>query len=94
MGRRQPTLLELLIALASTGAACWWMLPEHQRQLIAMRALATGRRLAARMASSQGHAGMGDELAGRSQARQYYSAAYRLARLRDELGRRLDGMRP
>lgn len=94
MDRRQPTLLELLIALASTGAACWWMLPEHQRQLIAMRALATGRRLAARMASSQGHAGMGDELAGGQLAGQHYRAAYRLARLRDELGRRLEAMRP
>ena len=94
MGNRQPTALELLIALLSTGAAVWWMLPEHQRQLIAMRALDGGRRLAARMASLQGHAGMGDELAGGRLAGQHYATAYRLARVRDELARRLDGMRP
>jgi hypothetical protein len=70
------------------------MLPAHQQQLITMRLLAAGRRCAGRMASLQGHAGMGDELAGGRLAGQHYAAAYRLARFRDELGRRLDGMRP
>ena len=37
---------------------------------------------------------MGDELAGGRLAGQHYRAAYRLARLRDELGRRLEDMRP
>ena len=46
------------------------------------------------MAGLQGHAGMGDELGGGRLAGQHYATAYRLARLRDELGRRLEAMRP
>jgi len=37
---------------------------------------------------------MSDELGRGRLAGQHYGAAYRLARLRDELGKRLDGMRP
>lgn len=94
MQRRQPGRLELLLALVTTGLMCWWMLPEHQRQLATMRALDAGRQVADRLARLQGLAGMGDELAGGRAAGQHYGAAYGLARLRDELGRRLDGLRP
>jgi hypothetical protein len=60
-----------------------------------MRSLAAGRRLAARAAAGQGHAGMGDELGGAGgPARQHYGAAAWLGQVRDELARRLDGLRP
>lgn len=92
---RRPGKLELLVALISTGAMLWCLIPEHERQLMAMRSVDLARRLAARVARAQGHAGMGDELAGaRGPARQHYSTAALLGRLRDEFARRLDGYRP
>jgi len=94
MEPRQPGKLELILAAASTAAMMWCMLPEHQRRLMAMRTVAALQRLAARAARLQGHAGMGDELAGRAQARQRYSAAYHLSRARDAFGAQLGRMRP
>lgn len=92
---RRPGKLELLVALISTAAMLWCLIPEHQRKLMAMRSLDGARRLAARAARAQGHAGMGDELAGAGgPARQHYGTAARLSQLRDELARRLDGMGP
>ena len=92
---RRPGKAELLVALISTAAMVWCMIPEHQRQLLVMRSLNAGQRFAGRMASSQGRAGMGDELGGYlNLARQHYGTAAALSRVRDELGRRLDGMRP
>src|SRR5262249_50063445 len=91
---RRPGKLELLTAIASTLLMVWAMLPEHQRQLLAMKTAAASRNLAGNLARRQGHAGMGDELAGRGQGRQHYGAAYHLSRARDELGRVLDRMRP
>jgi hypothetical protein len=70
------------------------MLPEHQRRLLAMRFLARAQVLAARAARLEGHAAMGDELAGLAQARQRYSAAFWLSRARDQLAARLEQMRP
>lgn len=93
--QRARTAELLALALISTAAALWGLIPEHERQLMVMRSLDAGRRLAARAAAGQGHAGMGDELDERGgQARQHYGAAARLGQLRDELGRRLDRMRP
>lgn len=92
--RRRPGKLELVQAVLMLGLTVWLMLPEHQRQLLAMRAAATGRDLAGRLARAQGHAGMGDELDGHPQARQHYRTAYRLARMRDDLAGLLDRLRP
>jgi hypothetical protein len=94
MEPRQPGKLELLLATLSTAVMAWCMLPEHQQRLLMMRALASLHKLAGRAARLQGLAGMGDELAGLAQARQYYSAAYQLSRARDALGRQLERMRP
>jgi hypothetical protein len=95
MEPRQPSKTELLLAAASTLAMMWCMLPAHQQKQLAMRATAWAQRLAARLAHAEGHAGMGDELAGHGgQARQRYSLAYRLSRLRDQFGQQLDRMRP
>jgi hypothetical protein len=70
-------------------------IPDHERQLLVMRGLDGARRLAARVAAAQGHAGMGDELDGKhGPAGQHYGTAARLGVLRDELARRLDRMRP
>jgi hypothetical protein len=95
MEPRRPGKAELLIALLSTAAMVWCMIPEHQRQLLVMRSLNGARQLAARAARAQGRAGMGDELGGyQGTARQHYGAAVTLGQLRDELARRLDRMRP
>jgi hypothetical protein len=91
---RQPGKLELALAVISTGAMMWCMLPEHQRRLLMMRFLARLQVLAARAARLEGHAAMGDELAGLPQARQQYSAAFWLSRARDHLGAQLQRMRP
>ena len=94
MEPRQPGKLELALAVISTAVMIWLMLPEHQRRLLVMRSLARGQALAGRAARLEGHAAMGDELAGLSQARQRYSAAFWLSRARDQLGTQLDRMRP
>jgi len=95
MEPRRPGKVELVLAVLSTAAMVWCMLPEHQQKLAAMRVTAFAQRLAGRLARLEGHAGMGDEIAGHGgRARQQYSAAYLLSRLRDELGRQLDRLRP
>lgn len=95
MEPRRPGKAELLIALVSTAAMVWCMIPEHQRQLLVLRSLHAGRQLAAKAARAQGRAGMGDELAGSpGTARQHYGAAARLGQARDQLAGWLDRMRP
>lgn len=93
MDQRGPGRLEQLLALASTLIMAWFMLPEHQRRLMLMRATERARSLTGRLARAEGYAGMGDELAGRNPAARY-GGAYMLARARDELGRVLERMRP
>jgi len=94
MEPRQPGKLELALAVISTAVMMWLMLPEHQRRLLVMRSLARAQALAARAAHLEGHAAMGDELAGLAQARQRYSATYQLSRLRDAISGQLERMRP
>lgn len=92
--RAQQTIA-LLIALLGITQAIWMSLPEHERQLIAMRAVARLRALASRAARGQGLEGMTNELGGRpGTARQHYSAARTLALWADRLTARLDRMRP
>jgi len=93
MEARRPGKLEQFLALLTALIAVWVMIPDHERKHLQMRLTASAHRAAARLAYVQGHEGMTDELAGRGQASQYYTAAYRLS-LRDTLGRRLDRMRP
>jgi hypothetical protein len=60
-----------------------------------MRLTAVLQRLAARAARREGHAGMGEELAGHTgDAERRYSLAYSLSRARDACGRALESMRP
>lgn len=99
MDSRQPSktqqIVALTIALLTMAQALWMSLPEHERQLIAMRALARARSLAARAAVGLGLEGMSNELDGRPGiAGQHYQAARWLSLTRDRLGRALDRMRP
>lgn len=93
MEQRGPGRLEQLLALASTLTMAWFMLPEHQRRLMLMRAAERARSLTGRLARAEGHAGMGDELAGRDPAARY-GGAYVLARCRDWLARFPERWRP
>ena len=93
MEHRGPGKTEQLLALLSTGLMVWFMLPEHQRRLVLMRAAERGRRLAEKLARAEGHAGMGDELAGRNPAARY-GGAYVLARCRDYLASLPERWRP
>ena len=93
MEHRGPGKTEQFLALLSTGLMVWFMLPEHQRRLVLMRAAERARSLAARLARAEGHAGMGDELAGRDPAARY-GGAYVLARVRDWLGGLPERWRP
>jgi hypothetical protein len=91
--RDRPGKLQQALAIASTLIMAWMMLPEHQRNLAVMRAMDWGRRQAGLLARSEGRAGMADELAGRDPSPRYGGALI-LARVRDELARALDRMRP
>ena len=93
MEHRGPGKIEQFLALLSTGLMAWFMLPEHQRRLVLMRAAERGRLLAARLARAEGHAGMADELAGRDPAARY-GGAYVLARARDWLASLPERWRP
>jgi hypothetical protein len=99
MDSRQPSrtqqVIALTIALLTMSQALWMSLPEHERQLIAMRTLARLRGLVARAALGLGLEGMTNELAGRpGVAGQHYSAAAVLSAVRDRLAARIDRMRP
>ena len=91
----RPDRLRQALAILLTAVTIWMMLPEHQRKLTVMRLTAFGQRLAGRAARREGHAGMGDELAGkRGDAERRYSLAYSLSKARDSFGRALESMRP
>ena len=99
MESRQPStrqqMIALAIALLTVAQAVWMSLPEHERQLLAMRLTAKLRALAARAARGQGLDGMSNELGGRpGTARQHYDAARLLSIWRDRLTARLERMRP
>ena len=92
---RRPGRVEQIAAVAVSLVALWYMIPAHQRQLFLMRTAATLRVVAGRLATSEGRAGMRDELEGRpGEAERRYSAALALSRLRDRCGRVLESMRP
>jgi len=88
---RQPGTLEALLALASTAAMAWCVMPPQERLWLKLSALRRLHGLTARAAYRAGHRGMGDELA--RQDFQRYEVAYWLSRARDELARTLEGMR-
>jgi hypothetical protein len=95
VGENRPGKLQQALAIASTLIMAWMMLPEHQRNLMLMRAADWGRRQAGSLARSEGRAGMAEELAGRDElARSRYGGALVLARVRDGLARVLERMRP
>jgi hypothetical protein len=83
----------LAAALISLGVMVWARIPQHQRKLLLMQVTDRLRRAAARAAAGEGHAGMGDELAGRDPGPKY-RAAFHLSRARDAFGRALEGMQP
>ena len=92
MDSRRPGILEVLVALASTAVGAWLMMSPQEQYWIKLRALRTAQRAAGHLARREGHAGMGDELAGRDFWR--YSLAYQMSRVRDALGQVLEDMRP
>ena len=82
---RHPIRQAILLMLV-TGLMVWSELPDWQRAAIQARMKVRARRLTAWMARRSGHAAMGDELAGHSDAASAgYSFTYRLSRLRDRL---------
>ena len=90
---RGPGKTEQLLALLSTGLMVWFMLPEHQRRLVLMRAAERARSLADRLARREGYAGMGAELAGRDPDARY-GGALLVSRLRDWLAGLPERWRP
>jgi hypothetical protein len=96
MERRQPGKTEVLLAavttLVSAAAMTWYMIPQQERYWIRLRMLRSLHHASGRLARRVGHAGMGDELAGLDFQR--YGLAYRLSRMRDTLGKRLEDMKP
>lgn len=93
MEPRRPGKLELLLATLSTGAMVWFMMPAQERMWVRLRTVAGLRRAAARLASLEGHAGMGDELAGRDPSARY-GGAVMLGKMRDLLDKAAEAMRP
>jgi hypothetical protein len=86
---------EQIAALIVATLAVWQTLPDHQRRLIQMRALTVLQRVLAGWARSEGHAGMGDELAGRwGVAARRYAATLKLSVARDKAAQLLDSLRP
>lgn len=86
MGEDRHPIRQAVLLLIVTGIMVWSELPDWQRAAIQAKALSRARRLAAWMARRSGHAAMGDELAGHSDAALAgYSLTYRLSRLRDRL---------
>ena len=82
---RHP-IRQVILLLLVTGIMAWSELPDWQRAAIQAKTAARARRMLAWMARRSGHAAMGDELAGHSDAASAgYSLAYRLSRLRDRL---------
>lgn len=95
MDKPQPGRVQQVMGIILTLGMIWFMLPEHQRRLILMRITHGAQRAAGRAARREGHAGMGDELAGQAgQAERRYSAAYSFSRARDAFGRALESLRP
>jgi hypothetical protein len=100
MERRESShpLLELLTALvAVTGSltAVWLNMAPQERMWIQLEAIEGLRRLAGRLARSEGRAGMGEELAGRTElAWSRYGGAYVAARCEQALARSLERMKP
>jgi len=87
-------VLALLTALLTLAAVAWQLVPEHERRLMGMRALASLQRLAGAAAAAQGHEGMGSELRGRrGEAARFYRMAERFSVWRDELGASIERMR-
>jgi len=92
---REPGRAQRIAALIISAAMVWYMIPEHRRQLILMKAAHMAQRTTGRAAMMLGRAGMSDELAGRAgDARRNYDAALHLSRLRDTFGRALESIRP
>lgn len=89
---QKPPLLETLLALASTLAMAWCVMPPQERLWLKLSALQKLHRVSGQLARKAGHRGMGDELAGRDFQR--YDIAYWLSAVRDRLERALEGMKP
>jgi hypothetical protein len=71
------------------------MMPAQERMWVTLRTVGRLHRLAGRLARSEGHAGMGDELAGRRElAWSRYGGAYVAARCEAALARSLERMKP
>lgn len=91
--QRQPGKLELLLALASTGIMAWYMMPPQERFWVRLAVLQKLHQCSDRLARSEGHQGMADELRG-SDPWPRYGVAYQISRFRDWLGKQAQAMKP
>ncbi|MHB1595389.1 MAG: hypothetical protein ACYCO9_16400 [Streptosporangiaceae bacterium] len=78
--RRLEAYVRLLIGVLSLAATAWYLTPEDQRRLMAMRLAEGSRRLFGRAALRAGRESMSREL---QTGREAYTVPYLLARLRD-----------
>lgn len=88
---RRPGVLETLLALTSTLAMAWVMMPPQERMWIRLSLQARLHRLTVRAARRAGYLGMGDELGGRDLGR--YQFAYCWSLCRDWLERQIQEQR-
>lgn len=93
MEARQPGKLELILATASMAAMLWYTIPPQERYWVKLRAVQTLHRLSGRAARREGRQGMSDELSGKD-PKPHYGGAYIMSRVRDVLGKTLEGMKP
>jgi hypothetical protein len=93
MEPRQPGKLEVILALVSTTAMMWYMMPPQERYWVKLRVLQNLRRLSARYALREGHQGMTEELQGKDPEHRY-GMAFLMSRVRDMLDKALEEMRP
>jgi hypothetical protein len=88
--RRLEAYVRLLIGVLSLAATAWFLTPEDQRKLLAMRLAEASRRRLGRAALRAGHEAMTVEL---QTGREAYSLAYWLATARDRAGEAYERLR-
>lgn len=83
-------LIQLAYALVSLGAVLWYLIPEHRKRLLAMKAADQTRRVTATLAFHTGARAISLEAAC---GVENYHVPYWLSRARDAAGRVYDKLR-
>ena len=92
MGKVARTLIAAA-TVASLLLPSWYMIPQQERLWLRLSLAGKARAALARLARSEGHRGMRDELAGRDPAPRY-GLAYACSRTRDRLDQAVEAWRP